>query len=141
MGFLKRFFGKNEPETHPEPVEPQSPPPSPMITIREISPAELPQFLAANNTAQVVDTRMAWEYASGHIPGAISLPINELSFRMDEVPRDVPLVIQCYHGHNSLDVAAYLIQQGWDAENTVSLSGGISGWMMTHGIDALEKES
>jgi rhodanese-related sulfurtransferase len=48
------------------------------------------------------------------------------------------IVFQCWRGHTSLDVAAYVIQQGWSASRIASLSGGIAGWVQTHGIAALE---
>ncbi len=43
----------------------------------------------------VLDLRPAEEYASGHIPGAISIPARELEARIDELPRDRPLVAYC----------------------------------------------
>ena len=35
--------------------------------------------------AVVVDVRSAGEFASGHIPGSVNIPLEELSFRADEL--------------------------------------------------------
>lgn len=43
----------------------------------------------------VVDVRPAEEYAAGHIPGALSVPLDELAERVDELPLDVEVVAYC----------------------------------------------
>ncbi len=63
----------------------------------------------------------------------------QLPGKLDEIPKDRKVVMQCYHGISSLDAAGYLIQKGWDASNVASLSGGMSGWVATQGIETLEQ--
>jgi len=108
------------------------------INITEVSPEQLKTRLERGDDVVVVDLRQAWEYHAGHIPGAISLFIEEVPTRLHELPTDVDIVFQCWRGHTSLDVAAYLIQQGWSPSHIASLSGGIAGWVQTHGMTALE---
>jgi len=43
----------------------------------------------------VLDVRPGLEYMAGHIPGAVSIPIDELSDRMGELPADVEVVAYC----------------------------------------------
>ncbi|MCM2576838.1 ArsR/SmtB family transcription factor [Streptomyces meridianus] len=43
----------------------------------------------------VVDVRPAEEYAAGHIPGALSLPLGELEARLGELPADAEVVAYC----------------------------------------------
>ncbi len=43
----------------------------------------------------VLDVRPALEYAAGHIPGAVSIPIDELPGRLAELPGDVEVVAYC----------------------------------------------
>jgi rhodanese-related sulfurtransferase len=109
------------------------------MSITEISPEQLKARLERGEDVVVVDLRQAWEYRAGHIPGALSLFIEEMPMRLSELPPDVDIVLQCWHGHTSLDVAAYMIQHGWQASRVASLSGGIAGWVQTHGVAALER--
>lgn len=43
----------------------------------------------------VLDVRPAAEFAAGHIPGAVSIPIDELHDRLSEIPDDVEVVAYC----------------------------------------------
>ena len=106
--------------------------------ITEVSPEQLKARLDRGDDVVVVDLRQAWEHHAGHIPGALSLFIEEIPLRLSELPADVDMVLQCWHGHSSLDVAAYMIQQGWPASRIASLSGGMAGWVQTHGVAGLE---
>lgn len=108
-----------------------------MMDIQEISPAQLHERLQQGDQVVVVDLRQTWEHRAGHIPGAVSVFIEEFPMRLAELPQDVDIVLQCWHGHTSLDVAAYMIQQGWQAERVASLSGGFAGWVQTHGVTGL----
>ncbi|MGE3536015.1 MAG: rhodanese-like domain-containing protein [Candidatus Tectimicrobiota bacterium] len=109
------------------------------MPIHEISPAQLQARLDRGDPVLVVDLRQDWEYRAGHIPGALSLFIEDIPRRLQELPLEQDIVFQCWHGHTSLDVAAYAIQQGWSAERLASLSGGMAGWIQTHGVTALER--
>jgi adenylyltransferase/sulfurtransferase len=108
-------------------------------SIIEVSPEQLKARLDRGDDVVVVDLRPAWEYHAGHIPSAVSLSLEEIPLRLHELPADVDIVLQCWHGYTSLDVAAYMIQQGWCARRIASLSGGIAGWVHTHGVTALER--
>jgi rhodanese-related sulfurtransferase len=111
------------------------------VQITEVSPAELQARLQRGDPVLVVDLRQPWEYDAGHIPGAVSLFIEEVPMRLAELPTERDLVFQCWHGHTSLDVAAYVIQQGWPASRIASLSGGMAGWVRTYGRTALQSTS
>lgn len=43
----------------------------------------------------VVDVRPAQEYAAGHIPGAVSIPVDELAYRLAELPDGLDVVAYC----------------------------------------------
>lgn len=106
--------------------------------ITEITPQKLQARLAQGDKVLVVDLRQSWEYHAGHIPGAMSLFIQEVPIRLNELPTDTDIIFQCWHGHTSLDVAAFVIQQGWPAHRIASLSGGMAGWVQTYGPQSLE---
>ncbi|MEH1127208.1 rhodanese-like domain-containing protein [Micromonospora sp. CPCC 206061] len=52
------------------------------------------QRLTKTGTVTVLDVRPPEEYAAGHIPGAVSIPLGELADRLAEVP-DGQIVAYC----------------------------------------------
>lgn len=55
------------------------------------------ELLAASMAGRVVviDVRPADEYAAGHLPGAMSIPLDELAARLAEIPSDLEVVAYC----------------------------------------------
>jgi len=53
------------------------------------------QRLAKTSRVTVLDVRPAEEFAAGHIPGAISIPLDELVDRLNELPADGQIVAYC----------------------------------------------
>ncbi|HLA82219.1 MAG TPA: MBL fold metallo-hydrolase [Thermoleophilia bacterium] len=76
--------------------------------------------------AVVLDVREPGEYAHGHVPGAISLPQADLASRLQEVPRDRPVLTLCERGIRSLRAAQFLMQVG--INEVASVKGGTSAW-------------
>ena len=54
-------------------------------------------------TATIVDVRSPAEYAAGHVPDAINIPVDELEARQSEIFQDRPVVTYCnmYHPGSS----------------------------------------
>lgn len=105
--------------------------------IHEVSPQDLQTRLENGDAVTVVDLRQPWEYNAGHIPGAVHIFIQDIPARFRELPQDTELIFQCWHGVTSLDVAGFMIQQGWSATSVSSLMGGMAGWVETHGPESL----
>jgi len=77
----------------------------------------------------VVDVRNSGELVAGTIPGSIHIPLAQLPHRLEEIPRDRPVVVHCAGGYRSSVAAALLRKEGW---NDVSdLLGGYSAWAST----------
>ncbi len=74
----------------------------------------------------VLDVRETEEYVHGHVPGAISLPQADLASRLNELPRDRPLLTICRSGSRSLRAAQFLKQAGFD--RVASVKGGTEAW-------------
>jgi len=75
--------------------------------------------------APVLDVRDADEREQVRIDGSIWIPIEELSDRWRELPRDGTLVVQCAAGSRSFRATKFLREKGLVA---TSMIGGISAW-------------
>lgn len=75
--------------------------------------------------AFLLDVRTPEEFADGHIEGAVNVPVQSLRERLDEVPRDRPIVVYCQSGRRSAAAAAILEQAGYEAIHDL---GGIGNW-------------
>ena len=73
--------------------------------------------------AVLVDVREADEFQSGHIPGAVNVPLSGIE--KINIPRDKALYIYCLRGMRSKRAVAVLKRMGY--ENARSI-GGITGY-------------
>ena len=73
--------------------------------------------------AVLLDVREAEEFASGHIPGAVNLPLSRIS--AVTFPKDTPLFIYCLRGARSRRAAAILKKKGYPQAQSI---GGIASW-------------
>jgi rhodanese-related sulfurtransferase len=79
---------------------------------REIQGPEARKLVAAG--ARLLDVRSPQEYAGGHLPGAVNIPVQELDRRLAELgPRDGALVTYCRSGHRSSRAAEILRAHGF----------------------------
>lgn len=69
----------------------------------------------------LLDVRTPQEFASGHIPGAVNIPVDELRRRLGELPRDRKIVAYCQVGQRGYLATRILTQSGFSAAN---MSGG-----------------
>jgi rhodanese-related sulfurtransferase/DNA-binding transcriptional ArsR family regulator len=63
--------------------------------LEPVTRQELARRLQQGERLVVLDVRPAEEYAAGHLPGAVSIPISELRRRLAELPRDREIVAYC----------------------------------------------
>ena len=81
---------------------------------------------SAPPNAVLIDVREPEEFVRGHVADAINLPQAELASRLNEIPRDRPILTICQTGMRSLRSAQFLRQQGFQQVATVV--GGTSAW-------------
>jgi rhodanese-related sulfurtransferase len=101
--------------------------------VREVS---LDDVRGRPSDAAVIDVREPEEFASGHVPGAVNLPQADLATRLDEVPRDRPVLVICQGGFRSLRAAQFLRQRGF--ADVASVQGGTEAWRAAGGAIILE---
>lgn len=103
-------------------------------TFIEIDVDDLDERMEAG--AHLVDVRETDEYLSGHVPGAVSVPLSELVSRVDECrdPNGGTTIMICKVGGRSANACAHLAGLGFDV---VNVSGGTMAWLMS-GRDVVE---
>lgn len=75
----------------------------------------------------LLDVRTPEEYKTqGHIPGARLLPLQALERRLEELPRDKPIVLVCLSGGRSAAASELLVSNRF--EQVYNLRGGMLGW-------------
>ena len=81
----------------------------------------------------LVDVRPTEEYAAGHVPGAVSVPLGELERRLGELRRDDEIVAYCRGPYCvlALEAVSLLRARGFDA---VRMEEGVRDWR-AHGFD------
>lgn len=73
----------------------------------------------------ILDVREDWEYAGGHVPDAMWIPLGQLPDRLDEIPQDKTVVAVCRSGNRSGQATQLLRQKGFTAHNML---GGMISW-------------
>ena len=91
-----------------------------MNSVPAVSVSDLP------DDAVVVDVREPDEWAAGHAPGAVHIPMGDIPARLDELPStDDSLPVVCRSGGRSERAVQWLVQQGFDV---VNVTGGMRSW-------------
>lgn len=75
----------------------------------------------------VLDVRSPEEYASGHVPGAVNIPYDQIASRIAEVPKDKDVVLYCKSGRRAGIAAEVLAGQGYT--RLQHLEGDIVAWV------------
>jgi rhodanese-related sulfurtransferase len=94
----------------------------------ESLPREEVRRLLKRGAAVLIDVRPALEFEHGHVAGAISIPVEHLEERIQELPREKRIVAYC-RGEFCLfadEAVTLLRQRGFDA---VRLEGGWPEWV------------
>lgn len=91
----------------------------------KISPADYQSKFGAGSEHLLLDVRTPEEFATGHIHGAVNIPVQSLPDRLNEVPRDEPIVVYCHSGNRSGQAALFLDQSGY---TQIYDLGGINTW-------------
>jgi rhodanese-related sulfurtransferase len=94
----------------------------------KISADELRRRMRKNEVA-LLDVRPQVEYQSGHLPGAISIPLDELERRLNELPRDKTIVAYCRGPYCVFadEALGLLTTRGW---KVARLEEGVAEWQL-----------
>ncbi|MDP6933308.1 MAG: rhodanese-like domain-containing protein [Myxococcota bacterium] len=92
----------------------------------QVDASQILQELAAQTTVYFIDVRAEERFAEGHIEGAESMPLAEITIRLAELPPLTRVVAYCDEGDDALRAACFLRDRG--LEETWALLDGLKGW-------------
>lgn len=93
----------------------------------EINPEEVKAKLDRAESLLLLDVREPWEFETAKIAGSTLMPMGDVPSRANqELDPDEHIVVVCHHGVRSMNVTAWLRQQGF--EKAQSMRGGIDAW-------------
>ncbi|MEK6815069.1 MAG: rhodanese-like domain-containing protein [Nitrospirota bacterium] len=91
-----------------------------------IEPALVKEKIDKGEKPVLLDIRNPWEVQVARIEGATHIPMAELQYRLEEIPKDKEVFMVCHTGRRSLTATMFLRQAGMD--NVRNLAGGIDAW-------------
>ena len=101
--------------------------------IDQVQPAQLQDWMAAQSAhgpTVVLDVREVWEFETACVTAQgfelLKIPMHTIPPRLQELNRDQPIACLCHHGARSMQVAAFLVQQGFS--HVANITGGINAW-------------
>jgi rhodanese-related sulfurtransferase len=78
----------------------------------------------------ILDVRAPSEFAAGHVPGAVNVPVDELRGRLGELDPARPIIAYCQVGMRGYLATRILMQSGFKVRN---LSGGYTTYKQVTG--------
>ena len=102
---------------------PAAPAPAAEAKAVEVVSIDWEKAIEMNKSGAVfVDVRTAAEVAEGMVPGALNIPLQEITHRSSELPKDKDLLIYCRSGKRSMAASNFLVNNGFD--RVFNVNGG-----------------
>jgi rhodanese-related sulfurtransferase len=96
---------------------------------REMDVAELARWLREGKAFTLLDVRPPSEVAMADVPGAMHIPMREVQNRVQEIPKDRPVVVMCHVGERSARISRFLVTDGF--QDVFNLDGGIDAYALS----------
>ena len=77
----------------------------------------------------VIDVRRDDEWVTGHVAGAIHIPVDDLTDNMDRVPTDKKVFFICAAGVRSGLACEMASAMGYEADNLYNIEDGTPAWI------------
>jgi rhodanese-related sulfurtransferase len=90
------------------------------ITVHELS-----RLIETDNSLQLIDVRSPGEYAAGHVPRAMNIPLEQADSRIDDLG-DGPVALLCHSG-NRAGLACDMLRE--HHPNLLVVEGGTQAWI------------
>ena len=99
-----------------------------LAVMQNITAPDMQKIMKQSPDFYLLDVRTLGEYTQKRIKGARLIPIDQLQRRINEVPKNRPVIVYCEVGERSALVGRYLDQIGY--KSVYNLSQGIMGWQV-----------
>jgi hydroxyacylglutathione hydrolase len=96
-------------------------------SIQQMPVDELRSRIDEQSDLQILDVRRPAEYESGHVPGAVSLPLNYLDKEAGALDPRRPTAVVCASGYRSSAATSLLARRGF--KELFNVVGGTNGWV------------
>jgi rhodanese-related sulfurtransferase len=96
------------------------------VDVRARDVGEARDLIAEKVDIVILDVRTTPEFDSGHLEGAINIPVEELSQRLSELNQKDELLVYCRTGNRSTTAVRILRENGYD--RIYHMDGGITAW-------------
>ncbi|KUO95531.1 rhodanese-like domain-containing protein [Ferroacidibacillus organovorans] len=87
---------------------------------------DVKENMKKNKNLQIIDVREPGEFAAGHIPGAVNIPLGQISSRYKEIDPNRETAVICLSGGRSSRACEFLQSVGYNHLHNVM--GGMSSW-------------
>ncbi|WP_128894470.1 rhodanese-like domain-containing protein [Longirhabdus pacifica] len=104
------------------------------MSVKQIEVDEFLQKLENQELAQtiILDVREPHEYEQYKLDEALFIPMNDVPYSLDRLPKDKAIYSVCAHGMRSQFVADYLVNHGY--ENVINVVGGMAAIAAQKGV-------
>lgn len=92
----------------------------------EMSPKALAMLQVEHKPHAILDVREAWELDICALKDCLHIPLGDLARRMNELPKDCPMIVVCHTGRRSLLATRFLREAGM--VQAINLEGGVEAW-------------
>jgi rhodanese-related sulfurtransferase len=89
--------------------------------------SDIQQTVTAKDHPAVIDVREPDEFASGHVPGAVNVPLATVPDWAAKQAKDAPYVVICQSGRRSAKASEILVEQGF--KQVTNVEGGTAAWI------------
>jgi rhodanese-related sulfurtransferase len=107
-------------------------------SVIEIQPHQVAQDLDSGERAFLVDVREPWEFAKGHIPGAVNIPRGMLELKADAASRladpdlvgrrDAGVIVYCLRSPSARSILAAETLGRMGYTHVAAMEGGLLSW-------------
>lgn len=93
-----------------------------------ISASQLDEGIKAKKAWQILDVRERSEFATGHVPQAINIPLGSVEAQITKIAKDKDVILICQTGVRAFSAWQTLVSKGYDPQRLKVLIGGMEQW-------------